>query len=91
MKYYISQSPMNPVSRFLTTLVAALALVGFFFFGLIVVAILLAVLIGFGLVFRVRAWWLARKPAANIATQGPTGQQGQVIDAEYTVVYRRHE
>ena len=91
MKYYISQSPMNPVSRLLTTLVAALALVGFFFFGLIVVAILLAALLGIGLVFRVRAWWLGRKSAANIATQGPSEQQGQVIDAEYTVVYRRRE
>jgi hypothetical protein len=91
MKYYISQSPMNPVSRLLTALVAALALVGFFFFGLIVVAMLLVVLLGFGLVFRVRAWWLGRKSAANSATQGPAGQQGQVIDAEYTVVYRRHE
>ena len=91
MKYYISQSPMNPVSRLLTALVAALALVGFFFFGLIVVAMLLVVLLGFGLVFRVRAWWLGRKSAANIATQGPAEQQGQVIDAEYTVVYRRRE
>jgi fumarate reductase subunit C len=91
MKYYISQSPTNPVSRLFTALVAALALVGFFFFGLIVVVFLLAVLLAFGLVLRVRAWWLQRKPAANIAVQGQAAEQGQVIDAEYIVVHRRHE
>ena len=91
MKYYISPPPMNPVSRLLTSLVAALSLIGFFFFGLIVVAILLAVLLGFGLLLWIRSWWLGRKLTANSAPLGTTGQQGQVIDAEYTVVYRRRE
>jgi len=91
MKYYISPPPINPVSRVLTALLATLSLVGFFFFGLIVVAILLAVLLGFGFVFWARSWWLGRKPVATSAPRGPAGHQGQVIDAEYTVVYRRHE
>jgi len=91
MKYYISQSPMNPVSRLLTTLVAALSLLGFFFFGLVFAGILLTVLLALGLLFWVRSLWLRRKPVANPASRGPAAQQGDVIDAEYTVVHRRHE
>ncbi len=91
MKYYISPPPMNPISRLLASLVAALSLLGFFFFGLIVVGILLAALLVFGLVFWVRAWWLGRNPVANMVPPGPAQSQGQVIEAEYTVVNQRRE
>ncbi|MSQ97825.1 MAG: hypothetical protein EXR85_00780 [Xanthomonadales bacterium] len=91
MKYYISPPAMNPLSRLLTALVAALSLIGFFFFGLVVASILLTVLLAFGLLFWVRSLWLGRKLAVNRAPLGPAGQQGEVIDAEYTLVHRRRE
>ena len=38
MQYYIAPPPMNPLTRLLAGLVAVLALVGAFFFGLFVLA-----------------------------------------------------
>lgn len=87
MKYYISPAPMNPVSRLLTTLVAALSLIGFFIFGLVVVGIVLALLLAFGAVVWLRSKWLGRASAASPAHQRPD----DAIDAEYTVVHRRRE
>jgi len=91
MKYYISPPAMNPLSRLLATLVATLSLIGFFFFGLVVAGILLAGLLAFGVLFWVRSLWLGRKPLASPASPVPEGQRGEVIEAEYTVVRRRHE
>ena len=91
MKYYISPPAMNPLSRLLATLMATLTLAGFFFFGLVVAGILLAGLLAFGVIFWVRSLWLGRKPLASAAPPGPEGQRGEVIEAEYTVVHRRHE
>ena len=59
MPYYISQTSMNPiVPHMLAALVAALALVGAFFFGLVV----LALFVGMGLVF-----WLGSLAADVVA------------------------
>jgi hypothetical protein len=91
MKYYISSPAMNPLSRLLATLVATLSLIGFFFFGLVVAGILLAALLAFGVLFWVRALWLRRKPLASPPSPSPEGRRGEVIEAEYTVVHRRHE
>jgi hypothetical protein len=91
MKYYISPPAMNPLSRLLATLVATLSLIGFFFFGLVVAGTLLAGLLAFGVLFWVRSLWLGRKPLARPASPGPEGQRGETIEAEYTVVHRRHE
>jgi uncharacterized protein (DUF58 family) len=91
MKYYISPPAMNSLSRLLTTLVAAGTLIGFFFFGLVVAGILLAVLLAFGMFFWVRSLWLGRKLPANPASRRPEAQRGEVIEAEYTVVHRRDE
>ncbi|MFC1740839.1 hypothetical protein ACFL0N_05120 [Pseudomonadota bacterium] len=80
---------MNPLTRFLAGILAVLALVGAFFFGIFVLIFAL----GFGLVawlaLSLRMWWLRRKsPSA-----APPGKDhsGDVIDAEYTVVSRRDE
>jgi hypothetical protein len=91
MPYYINQTPMNPLSRLLAALVAALVLVGAFFFGLVV----LALIVGLGLVFwlglRVRLWWLRRHlPPAEVPSDGKPGE-GEVIDAEYTVVSKKRD
>jgi hypothetical protein len=91
MNYYISPPPVNPVSRVLSAVAAALALIGFFFFGLVVVGILLAVALVVGFVIWVRARWLGHSPPVKRAGNSPSGQKGEVIDAEYTVVYKRRE
>lgn len=89
MQNYISPPPMNPLARLLAGVLAVLALVGAFFFGLIV----LAFAVGIGLVawlfLWVRMWWLRRNHPAE--TPRSEDHSGDVIDAEYTVVSRRDE
>jgi len=89
MKYYIAPPPMNPLSRFLTALFAVLVLAGAFFFGLAVLAVLVASFSVFALVIYVRAWWLGRKRGATRPHRSRTASDETVIDAEYTVVSRR--
>ncbi len=82
---------MNPLSRALAAVMAVLALVAAFFFGLIV----LALAGGFGLLFwlgiRLRLWWLRRHIPPIDTAPADTPQNGKVIDAEYTVVSRRKD
>ena len=103
MQRYLGPPPMNPLSRLIAAVVGVLVLAGAFFFGLLV----LAVVVGLGalawLFFRIRMWWLRRTLAGQAAGQhqagGPGKQHGQgsesregdVIDAEYTVVSRRDD
>lgn len=89
---------MNPLSRLLAGILAVLALVGAFFFGIFV----LAFAVGIGLVawlsFSIRLWWLRKKGVIG-AGPGPGSNQGQgpgetgrdITDVEYTVVTRRDE
>ena len=97
MVYYIAPPPMNPMTRIVAGLLGVLALVGAFFFGLVV----LAVAIGLGalawLFVSLRMWWLRRRWQSRIepgATTGP-GRPGtsdhrerDVIEADYEVVSR---
>ena len=79
---------MNPLSRALAAVMAVLALVAAFFFGLIV----LAVAVGTGLLFwlgiRLRLWWMMRHLPPGDAAPAGTPEKGEVIEAEYTVVSR---
>ena len=89
MQYYIAPPPMNPLTRLLAGILAVLALVGAFFFGLFI----LAIAVGLGLVawlfLWVRMWWLRRNfPAESLRSED---HSGDAIDAEYTVVSRRDE
>lgn len=91
MKYYISSPPMNPISRILAAAGALLVLVGAFFFGLVVLGVLLAVFVLFASAFWVRNWWSGRGPAdASVTrTRPPAGED--VIEAEYTVISKRRD
>jgi hypothetical protein len=98
MPYYISPPPQNPISRFIAGIVAALAVVGAFMIGMVA----LLVVAGVGLVAGIAVWlrvlWIKRKlrkngfdlnsasADQNASSQGHQSHQGQVIDAEYTVV-----
>ena len=103
MQYYISPPPINPLSRLLAGLLAVLALVGAFFFGVFVLIVAIGLgLIGW-LVLWFRMWWMRQKlgrgaePKESGATpgrqsgSGPGDRQGEIIDAEYTVVSKRED
>ena len=89
MQYQIAPPPMNPLARLLAGVLAVLALVGAFFFGLFI----LVFAVGLGLVawlaLWIRMWWLGRNRPAD--TPRKDDLSGDVIDAEYTVVSRRDE
>jgi len=103
MPYYISPPPMNPLSRILAAILAVLALVGAFFFGIFVLAFAAGIGLVAWLIFSVRLWWLrkkgvvpgTRRGAAHGQTQRPdpgsTQSSEDIIDVEYTVVSRRDE
>ena len=101
MPYYISPPPMNPLSRLLAGVLGVLALVGAFFFGLFVLALVAGVGLVAWLAFTLRVWWLRRKMGGirpdsdRSGMQGRPGGQsasdGKIIDAEYTVVSRQDE
>jgi hypothetical protein len=82
---------MNPLSRLLAGVVAVLALVAAFFFGLIVLALAVGIGMLFWLGIRLRLWWLRRHIPPVDTTPAGTPQKGKVIDAEYTVVSRRKD
>ena len=95
MPYYISQQPLNPVARVFAALFAVLALAGAFFFGLILLAVLVGVALVFWVGLRIRMWWLMRRmPASEIPAQsqdsGPSPER-DAIDAEYTVVSKNQD
>lgn len=88
----------NPLARLLAALVAVLALVGAFFFGLVVLALAVGLGLLAWLALALRMWWLRRRLGAGPGA-GPPGAQdrqagrreGQVIDADYEVVSRKEE
>jgi hypothetical protein len=89
MQYYINPPPMNPISRIIASIVAVLMLAGAFFFGLVVVVVLVALFSLFGLVFWLRLKWLQRKSGdVSVIRPGPVCND-EAIDAEYTVVSKR--
>lgn len=89
MKFYLSPTPMNPVSRLVAAVLAALLLAGAFFLGVVVLAVLVGILFLSGLAIWLRSWWLRRGKAPGIRVETPPVRPGQVIDAEYTVISRR--
>ncbi len=89
MQYYIAPPPMNPLARLLAGILAVLALVGAFFFGLFVLIAAVGVGLLAWLSLWLRMWWLRRKRPAD--RPGTGERTGDVIDAEYTVVSRRDE
>ena len=94
---------MNPLTRLLTAVVGAIALVGAFFFGFFVLVAAVALGLIAWLVIWLRIWWFKRKLAASGEAPPPGfGQSGQgvggqstrrddVIEAEYEVVSRKED
>lgn len=91
MKYYISQTPTNPITRIVAALVASICLVGAFFFGLVILAVVAVLVAVFSLVFWLRVWWL-RRHAPVEPIQRETGRNSEdYLEAEYTVVSERQD
>lgn len=74
---------MNPLSRVLAGLLGVLALVGAFFFGLVVVALAVGLGLLAWLTLALRLWWLRR--------QQPGARGDEVLDADYEVISRRED
>jgi hypothetical protein len=99
VRYYLSPPPLNPVARILAGLLAVAALVGAFFFGLIILAAAVGLGVVAWLVLTVRVWWLRRQLRAGRGDGGkpaghakPGGEhKPDVIDAEYEVISRRED
>ena len=73
MRYYIGQTPSNPLSRILAAVVATVCLVGAFFFGLVILAVIAVVIAVFSLIFWLRVWWLRRHAPLDLVQ--PAGPQ----------------
>lgn len=94
---------MNPLSRLLAGLLAVLALVGAFFFGLVVLALVFGLGLLAWLALTLRMWWLRRQLGGARGSPGPaeppgddpgqrgSSREGNVIDADYEVVSRDEE
>jgi len=91
---------MNPVSRILAGLLGVLALVGAFFFGLVVLAVAIGLGVLAWLFVVLRMWWLGRHGQSQVepgqttrrARQGNApGRESDVIEADYEVVSRRDD
>lgn len=91
---------MNPLSRILASLLAVLAVVGAFFFGLVVLALAIGLGLLAWLALASRMWWLRRRFGGRRATgsadagpgaAGPGVRADDVIEADYEVVSRREE
>ena len=103
MQYYISGPPPNPLARLLAAILGLLALVGAFFFGVFILLGALALGLIAWLVIRIRIWWFRRKYGASggVPPGGPgrgepghgqpSGQDDDVIEAEYEVVSRKDD
>ena len=90
---------MNPLSRLLAGIVAALALAGAFFFGIFVFAIALGLGLIAWLALWLRIWWIRRRLTRGGVASGTAkggspnaaARDGDVIDAEYEVVSREED
>lgn len=91
---------MNPLARLLAALLAALALVGAAFFGLVVIALVVGLGLLAWVILTLRMWWI-RRQVGRTGGRGRSGEstrggaesqdKGRVIDADYEVVSRRRD
>lgn len=103
MPYYITPPPMNTLSRLIAAVLAVMALVGAFFFGIFVLILAAGLGLAAWLYLTLRLWWFRKKGGApgpgqdafetvfRNAGQPPGKEDGKVIDAEYTVVSREDD
>jgi len=98
MRHFLASPTPSPASRILAAVLAALVLVGAFFFGMVVLALVLGLGFLLWLLLTLRVWWLRRQwaakspPAPHGGAAAPPGgagnNSGDVIEADYEVISR---
>lgn len=89
---YTFKPPTNPILQVLYFLVGGVLLIGAFFMGAIILAVVLGLAVILGIIIYVRVWWLQRKMARSSRKSGGEPSQSSestVIEVEYTVVDER--
>jgi uncharacterized iron-regulated membrane protein len=83
----------NPFVKVLSLIAAGVVLVGAFFIGAVILAVVLGVAVVAGVALALRVWWIKRKldRARPPADAPAAGAQGTLIDAEYRVLEERNE
>jgi hypothetical protein len=89
-RYFTVGTSTNPVMQVLYLLVGGILLIG----ALLIGSVILAVVLGFALIFGVaiwlRIWWFRRKLGKTPGRRGHRRDaDGEVIEVEYTVVDER--
>jgi hypothetical protein len=91
MRYYISQSPSNPLSRIIAGMIAVVCMAAAFFFGLVILAVIAGAIALFSLVFWFRSLWVNRHEP-TVQPQPKQGKaSGELIEGEYTVISERRD
>ncbi|MBA3564472.1 MAG: hypothetical protein H0W33_10795 [Gammaproteobacteria bacterium] len=76
----------HPVAKFLSFLGAIVALGVAFFLGVFFLAIVAGLILIGTAVIGTRVWWLRRKIRQSLERKTATGEEGTVIEGQYTVV-----
>jgi hypothetical protein len=87
------RAPANPLVQALSVAAFGLALIGAVVIGAVVLTVVLGLAVLAAAAFALRAWWLKRTlgRAPPKPGEAPDPAQGQLIEAEYTVVEERDE
>lgn len=91
---YTFKPPNNPILQVLYFLVGGVLLIGAFFMGAIILAVVLGFAVILGIIIYIRIWWLNRKIARSgrkSADEPSQSGESTVIEVEYTVVDERDE
>lgn len=86
MPYLINPPPQSPLTRLIGGIVAVITLIGAFMLGMVALLVVAAV----GLIAAVAIWlrviWIKRQMRKN-----GVARDGDVIEAEYTVISKHEE
>lgn len=94
MNKQLNFSAINGPGRWLTLIGAGIVLISAVILGAALFVVLLGAVAVLGSVIGVRLWWQRRRlGSASLKQPKPAGkgEQGQIIDAEYSVVDKRDE
>lgn len=100
MPYYISPPPQSPFIRFITGIVAVLAVAAAFMVGMVALLVVAGIGLLAGVVIWARVAWIKRKlrksgftfdAVQQAASRQDQSHQGQIIDAEYTVISEKKD
>jgi len=95
MPYYISPPPQNPLTRFITAVIAVFAIIGAFMIGMAAFVVIAGIGLVAGIAIWIRVAWIKRrlrKSGVDLGVNVDTPREsGHVIDAEYTVISESEE